>query len=495
MRKVRTCIFAFVALKENVSYILFTTASRRYLRAKRISRTPFTPITLNLSLMYSAPPPRFPALDENFVARRDVVVGFGSVFESRDVFVKLAEYSLDDNREAEIQANVRVGEIVEDLRQKNSPIADCLLAATCFLFDVDLRDEGAANDKWISELINLRSNKRVSSRRVWYLAYFVARYVGETTLSAWWKSKKTKDEDRRMVFAQLVLVLEVLAQNGVTHNDLHWGNVLVETAREGETFSFTMGDAEYRCRYRPVVYDWDRAVLDATPLPSNERAYVEALNARFDGHEYPHIAEHHPYFDLLALYKSAAISSVKPDWLIDVCEIIERDVVKKNPSLREFTDYEQISCLRKDGVATSPGAAPETTCESFIANAELAKYFPFGTCEKRWSSVEYTNESVTTLYVSIAKKALKGVDPTSNDGGDKVGGAGGVGGIFETPSASSPSSPSSSPSSSTYATPSSSSSLESGEIAATPRRFALERRERARRLAKEVFAQFYVVIK
>ena len=42
------------------------------------------------------------------------------------------------------------------------------------------------------------------------------------------QKQKQRDEDKVKVFAQLVLALEMLAKHGITHNDLHWNNIMVE---------------------------------------------------------------------------------------------------------------------------------------------------------------------------------------------------------------------------------------------------------------------------
>ena len=405
----------------------------------------------------------FPTLDPTSCkpsATSGIVTGRGRDAGGKEVFVKLVEIGDTKNREAEIHVNRRVADMIE--KEKKSSISNCFLAAECheFEFDSSQKNFGLEKDDvrytWLKMLIiaNAEIYPIARSRR-WTVVFFVMRPLENRPLSTWWdedvcpkiqnnnpdyasvvsrclngpserdireqkQKQKQRDEDKVKVFAQLVLALEMLAKHGITHNDLHWNNIMVEEVEGRFPVEVVDGDGNVwrqmiKHNFRPVIYDWDRSVMDVDKLPTPfDRNVVSALNGRFRPSDSTsavwHVTEHHPYVDLLALYKSAVKSKqIKPQWLVEVCKILEENIFKNHPGLRTITKYEQISCLP----LVPPSSAPSTTdCEAYVKNPPVPiedAWYDYTTCAYAWSEngVDVpSSNSLAHLYTSLVKAAM-----------------------------------------------------------------------------------------
>lgn len=381
----------------------------------------------------------FPILSTDVRIRNGVVLGRGrNPQTNEDVFVKLAERGVQSDherkdREAEILVNQRVAHMIR--MEDRSPTSKCFLAAECHPFDLEayvFEENNQRNEPWLfwlRELADWNAKKYGYGRRnwPWRVVFFVMRPLPKKTLHDWWIEENRTDDERKKMFAQLVLVLETMARYGITHNDMHWGNVKVEenisTAFRVPTPTEDDGEDWRVTKYRPVVYDWDRSVLDADRLFGVREKLAEYairyMNNRYsDTGSAPHVAVHHPYVDLLALYKSAVMSSKNldpiPSWLIDVCKIVEEKVVAGHPSLRHFKtqinegskkniNISQISCLEEKSTAT-----PERiSCDTFVKNPTTT-VINVGSCARNWTiSIPVpSEEDLSELYARIVDAAL-----------------------------------------------------------------------------------------
>jgi len=365
----------------------------------------------------------FPVLDVDCSTKDNIVLGHGTL-DGRKVFVKLAERGFADrtlDREAEIHVNRRVADMIEkekeEKEEKNSFISNCFLAAECHEREFepgDFNKSKAPCFVWLRKLIAVNeANYPDAWLRKWDVVFFVMRPLGDISLAMWWDANRITDDHRAKVFAQLVLALEMLAKHGITHNDLHWNNVRVEPVKG----AFPVGGDWFVCNFRPVIYDWDRAVLDVDKLPKSnmwrilKKSIVPSLNDRFLSLDStPHVAEHHPYVDLIALYKSAVTSRMKPRWLVKVCEILEKKIFKNHPGLRNITHHQQISCLPSSKTTESPQSSLK--CEEFVKNPPRPK-IDLKHCHRVWSGhgVEVPSPVfLASVYASLVKTVMESLD-------------------------------------------------------------------------------------
>lgn len=80
-------------------------------------------------------------------------------------------------------------------------------------------------------------------------------------------------EQKLLVLYQLVLLIEKLGEIGISHNDMHWGNVLV--AYDPVGFRLRSAKAEFR----PILFDWDRAQMkegETNPFLTDEVQLYES---------------------------------------------------------------------------------------------------------------------------------------------------------------------------------------------------------------------------
>lgn len=192
------------------------------------------------------------------------VTGLGS-YDDEPKFVKLVcltpmtvnrNKSTNKNRLREVDANAAVRTMIENLRRADDRRADCFLAATIVRVG-DKVPEWAR--PWIAEY-QTHASFDVNSKRE-YAFLFMRNLANAQPLYAWWTRKSGHEfRDRALMAAQMVSVLEALADAKITHADMHWANVMVETLDPPVEIALG-GVSGFLTRHRPVVFDWDRAVV------------------------------------------------------------------------------------------------------------------------------------------------------------------------------------------------------------------------------------------
>jgi len=96
-----------------------------------------------------------------------------------------------------------------------------------------------------------------------------------TTLARFLQSSSPDAVLRRSLFARLLLAMHQLFLLGVTHNDLHWNNVLISRHSPSDLgYAIDGTSYEYkRVEYSPVIIDWDQAQIKGRPNPVIEDLY------------------------------------------------------------------------------------------------------------------------------------------------------------------------------------------------------------------------------
>ena len=146
---------------------------------------------------------------------------------------------------------------------------------------------------------------------------------------------------------------------------------------------------------------------------------MSKLNERFRDSAHKdvwHVAEHHPYVDLLALYKSAVMTKTNPPWLERVCEILEERIFRKHPGLRTITPFIHITCLPR---TTSPAAASTTKCRDFV-RSPLVTETNYATCAYEWSKIVEvpSPKYLAHLYLELVEAALPSASSSSSSSTD-----------------------------------------------------------------------------
>ena len=96
------------------------------------------------------------------------------------------------------------------------------------------------------------------------------------------------------VFLQIFEAFKTMAKHGITHNDMHWGNLFVQRCNH----SFIAGDINVESKYIVKVFDWDRAVCnDKKCMQIRSGSSLERMSAT-------HVHEYTAGFDLVGFFKS-----------------------------------------------------------------------------------------------------------------------------------------------------------------------------------------------
>lgn len=173
----------------------------------------------------------------------------------------------NENRRREIKANATVQTLIDELKNKDDHRANCFLAAT--VERVSVSGDGLDDPivpawarSWIAEYErHVTFVGDVSTNREY--AFLIMRDVSTAVpLWRWWRRTENLStfRDRALMIAQIVDALEALADAKITHRDFHWQNVVVETL--DTPVEVTLGGVRgFLPKHRPVVFDWDRAVV------------------------------------------------------------------------------------------------------------------------------------------------------------------------------------------------------------------------------------------
>ena len=96
------------------------------------------------------------------------------------------------------------------------------------------------------------------------------------------------------VFLQIFEAFKTLAHHGITHNDMHWGNVFVQRCNH----SFIAGGINVESKYIVKIFDWDRAVCNDTEcMKIRDRSSLQRMSPT-------HVHEYTAGFDLVGFFKS-----------------------------------------------------------------------------------------------------------------------------------------------------------------------------------------------
>ena len=73
--------------------------------------------------------------------------------------------------------------------------------------------------------------------------------------------QKLPVHDKKSVIARVGLSINFIHNIGLSHNDLHWNNIIVTLKEEPESYEYTVNDIKYtfKSKFCPVLLDWDRA--------------------------------------------------------------------------------------------------------------------------------------------------------------------------------------------------------------------------------------------
>jgi len=109
------------------------------------------------------------------------------------------------------------------------------------------------------------------------------------------------------VFLQVMEALKTMAKHGITHNDMHWGNVFVQRCNH----SFVVGEVSVESQFIVKVFDWDRAVCnDQTCVDTRTPRTMKYFNKA-------HIREYTAGYDLVGFFKSFDANMEKDFYLAD----------------------------------------------------------------------------------------------------------------------------------------------------------------------------------
>ena len=187
------------------------------------------------------------------------------------------------NRVVEVAMNRHVEKMVESLRTHDDFRADYFLAAEVVV--PNSVPEWAQS--WIAEY-----EKHATVDNPQYAFLFMRDVSAGVPLWRWWGSvSRNTFRNRSIVLAQIVTALEALADAGITHNDLHWSNIIVETIDPKDFREIDLGGFMTTPRFRPVLFDWDRAV-------------VKTVNGANGQENATHVDAFDPHYDLIGLYKN-----------------------------------------------------------------------------------------------------------------------------------------------------------------------------------------------
>lgn len=114
------------------------------------------------------------------------------------------------------------------------------------------------------------------------------------------ESRKLPYPDNRVmkeiivVLLQVMEALKVMEKHGITHNDLHWHNIFVQSCNH----SFIVDGVHIESRFIAKIYDWDRAVCD------DETCVKLRTKKSFETFASAHIHEYTPGYDLVGFFKN-----------------------------------------------------------------------------------------------------------------------------------------------------------------------------------------------
>ncbi len=269
---------------------------------------------------------------------------------------------------------------------------------------------------------------------------FMRDLSGCVPLWRWWNERNAVSKDLVLLVAQIVWALKALADAGITHNDLHWNNIMVEEVSRQE-ISFVEEDyyRTFTQRLRPVLFDWDRAVMSN----ESEGKRTHCNITTFD-----------PHYDLLGFYKNLTQKYKKLRmWWRFILHPFFEDTLEAFPSFAVDHQHHANPCLNVEDYPPPPSRGGSDTeqvnrynfsndyrfnrCEPRVCGNEKNKQFRKGclpnwnkndrwvTFEKKPSHEEIVNRLVHflkpegTVFINSKILRLKNFDPAPCDAGDQ----------------------------------------------------------------------------
>lgn len=225
--------------------------------------------TFKAALHYNA---RVPLVDNTTLTRS----------RETQCFVKFAWKPLSKSLGANAERKI-VGRDIESILQKGK--TPCLPFA---INELKLsNNDGLATWEVYRDLMRRNGVQKKRGRSVHLL---LMEDCGEVTLMKYLFSRRQKRNDILQIFLMLYHALRVLADAGVSHNDLHLQNIVIK-AVPPTVVSF--GGRVFRTTAVPVIIDWDMGCS----------AHVSNRSLAFYGHV-GIFDEHNPLFDLFGVTKA-----------------------------------------------------------------------------------------------------------------------------------------------------------------------------------------------
>lgn len=91
----------------------------------------------------------------------------------------------------------------------------------------------------------------------------IANELATSDLNSWFKTKRTKKEINSMVFQVCAGIYTLFKLIRVSHNDLHFGNILVHKCQKGGYWKYTIDDKNYyieNCGFIFTLWDFTKSI-------------------------------------------------------------------------------------------------------------------------------------------------------------------------------------------------------------------------------------------
>lgn len=269
-------------------------------------------------------------------------------------FVKFAWKTLTQSFGASAERHI-VGKDIERLLQRG--LSPCLPFAINEL--TISNDEGLASWELYRNLLKEYGNKRrTGGKKSRPVHLLVMESCGDVSLKKYILSKASSGNDIVPIFLMIFHALEVLADAGISHNDLHLENIVVKRI-PSTVVSF--GGKVFRTSAVPVIVDWDLGCS------------VQRRNKSLRYYEYVGIFNsHNRLFDLFGVVKSFFYSCdnshaahedtiarhEETRTLISTLKAVFKPVIDKHPWLFRYWFHDRVSNQRVPTVQQTPYFSP-----------------------------------------------------------------------------------------------------------------------------------------
>lgn len=123
-----------------------------------------------------------------------------------------------------------------------------------------------------------------------------------------------RNPTKRGIIGKTALVIRSMHSSGISHNDQHWRNILVQLGADDDTTVYDMDGKKYTfpgCPDRPLLFDWDRSRLaDDT----KKNLYIETEPDEFDGLYTPAFAPNRDWLTFVIYLHKTLPRNLHPTW-------------------------------------------------------------------------------------------------------------------------------------------------------------------------------------